>query len=91
MEHFVEWCQSKSKEFEFLVILRPTSPFREPQIIKKAMSLIETLGQSVSSLRAAHVAPESPYKWFKRDNLGFFSFFGWNYVGIRGKHAPAGF
>ena len=33
---------------------------------------MEELAESVSSMRSAHLAPESPYKWFKRDSNGFF-------------------
>ena len=72
LEHFIKWCQDHSVWFEYLVLLRPTSPFRETKIIKKALSVMQNLGETASSLRSAHIAPESPYKWFKRDNLGFF-------------------
>ena len=33
---------------------------------------MEELGPYASSLRSAHCAPESPFKWFKRDQNGFF-------------------
>ena len=35
LKHFVEWCQNNNLSFEYLVILRPTSPFRDIKIIKK--------------------------------------------------------
>ena len=49
---------------DFLVHLRPTTPFRNPELVEKA---IETLieNPSATSLRSAHEMPESAYKQFE--------------------------
>ncbi len=56
---------------EFWVHLRPTTPLREPGVIKKAISEIREQN-SATSLRSAHTAIESPFKWFLRDVNGYF-------------------
>lgn len=56
---------------EYWVHLRPTTPLREPVVIDQA---VETLIQhgGATSLRSGHKAPESPLKWFKMDESGYF-------------------
>ena len=73
LSHFVEWGQSNGVEFEYVVILRPTTPFRQADVIKQALKTMLKLGHRATSMRSAHLAPESPYKWFKRDENGFFN------------------
>ena len=56
---------------EFWVHLRPTTPLRDPTVIERA--IVEIAKRSnATSLRSAHVAIESPFKWFLRDSDGFF-------------------
>ena len=56
---------------EFWIHLRPTTPFRDPQILKDALEMIQQHPEA-SSLRSGHEAPESPFKWFLKDDEGFF-------------------
>ena len=72
MLHAMTWLSREEGEIaEFWVHLRPTTPLRVPKILKDAMICIQ-VHQEAHSLRSAHQAPESPFKWFLRDQLGFF-------------------
>ena len=73
INHSLEWFQDNEDRVpDYLVHLRPTTPLRDPKIISQA---IKSLNQSpeATSLRSAHVCSESPYKWFKKNNDGFFT------------------
>ncbi len=52
---------------EYWVHLRPTTPLRNPKLIDEAIYKILEDSKS-TSLRSAHLAPESPFKWFKISN-----------------------
>ena len=73
--HAIEWLK-KNLNMEPLKIvhLRPTTPLRDPNIISKAIEDIESDGQC-SSLRSCHQAPESPFKWFLKDNNNYLKSF----------------
>lgn len=73
--HAVEWFK-KNLNLEPLRIvhLRPTTPLRDPNIISKALKDIERDGQC-TSLRSCHKAPESPFKWFIKDNDNYLKSF----------------
>ena len=72
MLHAMTWLSREEGEIaEFWVHLRPTTPLRVPKILKDAMICIQ-VHQEAHSLRSAHQAPESPFKWFLRDQAGFF-------------------
>lgn len=51
--------------------LRPTTPFRKIEIVDKAVRECRALAEC-SSLRSAHKAAESPYKWFLKNREGYF-------------------
>jgi len=72
MSHVVNWLESSEERSPDLIVhLRPTTPLREPAAIDKAVALMEDdLG--APSLRSAHEAPESPFKWFRRTAEGCF-------------------
>ena len=56
---------------DYIVLLRPTTPLRSPEIVNKA---IETIKQSdATSLRSAHGTKETAFKYFKITNDGYFS------------------
>ena len=66
VKHAIDWFdKNEGKCAEFLVHIRPTTPFRQPLIVDKALDLIWN-SEEYTSLRSAHIAPESPYKWFLR-------------------------
>lgn len=48
---------------DYLVHLRPTTPFRDPEVIKQAIE--DMLDSKATSMRSAHKTVESPYKFFK--------------------------
>lgn len=56
---------------DYLIHLRPTTPLRTPQIVSNAIEMIIALPEA-TSLRSGHSAPESPYKWFQRNEAGYF-------------------
>lgn len=68
VEHLIEWLyENEEKLPEYIVHLRPTNPLRIPAIIDDAVCVIES-DNSATSLRSAHRALHTPYKWFKRTN-----------------------
>jgi len=70
--HAINWFEINEKEMpQYLVHLRPTTPFRDPGIIDSAVNLFID-NQEASSLRSAHQASESPFKWYTKDNDGYF-------------------
>ena len=72
MRHAMDWMVDKENSVpEYWLHLKPPTPLREPQIIKNALELIQ-LHPEASSLRSGHEAPESPFKWFLKDEKGFF-------------------
>lgn len=80
--HALEWFgQNEDRRPDFLVHLRPTTPLREPHLIDDAVAALLS-DQAATSLRSAHEAPESPFKWFMKGDDGFFH-------GFRPADAPA--
>lgn len=72
MIHAINWFEkNKNCIPDYWVHLRPTTPLRKPELVDSA---IETLiiNKIATSLRSAHLSPESPYKWFRRDENGWF-------------------
>ena len=71
MSHTVDWFDDNSKDSpDFWVHLRPTTPLRDPQVVKAAMTLISDR-QDATALRSAHLSPESPFKWLRKNKEGF--------------------
>lgn len=70
--HAIKWLEiNENKSPEYWVHLRPTTPLRDPKIVDTAIQLFMNDTQS-TSLRSGHKAPESPLKWFIRDQDGNF-------------------
>lgn len=72
VEHAIRYLYENEEAIpEYLVHLRPTTPFRRAEVIDEA---IETCRKQkdCSSLRSGHKASESPYKWFLRNEEGYF-------------------
>lgn len=70
--HALEWFQQNAGVVpDYLVHLRPTTPLRNPTLIDEAIAAI-TSNPEATSLRSGHEAPESPLKWFRRDEQGYF-------------------
>ena len=72
VKHALDWLQiNEGCVPELIVHIRPTTPLRDPAIIEKAINLmIES--PDYSSLRSGHLASESPFKWFLRNEEGLF-------------------
>lgn len=72
VKHAIDWfAQNENGIPEYLVHMRPTTPLRDPDIVEEALELFGN-SKNFTSLRSAHLAPESPYKWFLRaDNNTF--------------------
>ena len=72
VEHAIGYlCETEKNVAEYLVHLRPTTPLREAGMIDRAIEACMAHGEC-SSLRSAHKAPESPFKWFLKDDRGYY-------------------
>ena len=72
--HAIDWLKENEKIVpEILVHLRPTTPLRLPKIIDNAIENF-LKNPEATSLRSAHIAPESPMKWFVKEEKYFKSF-----------------
>ena len=72
MLHAMNWMHENEVEVpEYWLHLRPTTPMRDPVIIKAAIDLFVQI-HDASSLRSGHIAPETPFKWFMKDSMGYF-------------------
>lgn len=70
--HAMEWLKvNEGIKPEYFVHLRPTTPFRDFTVIDEAIRLIMNTPDA-TSLRSAHVALKTPYKWFEMDEQGYF-------------------
>lgn len=70
--HTIDWFkQNKQPVPDYLVHLRPTTPLRDPAIIDEAITKIKD-NHRATSLRSAHPAAESVFKWFIQDSEGYF-------------------
>ena len=72
LQHAITWLKTEEKiEPEYFVHLRPTTPLRDPGVIDDAVKRIQNMPEA-TSLRSAHLAAKTPYKWFELDQDGFF-------------------
>jgi len=71
--HALNWLKNNENAVpEYILHLRPTTPLRDPAVMKEAIDFFLANGSDASSLRSGHAAPESPFKWFLRDENGYF-------------------
>ena len=71
--HIIQWFNKKKNSIpQLFVHLRPTSPLRDPIVLNKAIKFFKKNINDSSSMRSAHLAPESPFKWFLKDKNSFF-------------------
>ena len=72
VSHALQWFSENEGEVpEYIVHIRPTTPLREAVIIDDAVQKIKETVRA-TSLRSGHLASESPYKWFERNEEGYF-------------------
>ena len=69
--HAMNWLEeNEGSTPEYWVHLRPTTPLRGVKVVDNAIDEIMQ-DKSATSLRSGHKAPESPLKWFVKDNRYF--------------------
>jgi CMP-N,N'-diacetyllegionaminic acid synthase len=56
---------------ELILHLRPTTPIRKIEVINSAIEKIKK-DKNATSLRSGHLAPETPFKWFRKDKNDYF-------------------
>jgi len=72
MIHIIDWlCENEGVLPEYFVHLRPTNPLRNPDIIDQAVIAMKR-DIEASSLRSAKASNTAPYKWFLRNEAGYF-------------------
>ena len=69
--HAIDWFKDYENTIpEYWVHLRPTTPLRVPEKIDEAIDVILN-DDTATSLRSGHKAPESPLKWFVKEDKYF--------------------
>jgi len=69
--HFIEYYKLHDMILpEYIVLLRPTTPFRTPQIVKDAIGTLQRHANA-TSLRSVTLLGESAYKSFKIAKKGY--------------------
>lgn len=72
MQHCIKWLYENEKIVpEYFLHLRPTNPLRQLSYIEQAVTVIKE-DKNSTSLRSAHLATNTPYKWFKKSENGYF-------------------
>jgi CMP-N,N'-diacetyllegionaminic acid synthase len=62
VRHTIGELEAEGRRFEVFSILRPTSPFRGPETIRRAFELLVSLGSRADSIRAVRRCKEHPGK-----------------------------
>lgn len=60
--HFIDWIQSESLNFDGIIHLRPTTPFREVTVLEKAIELFIREYDDITCLRSVEEMSETAYK-----------------------------
>ena len=82
INHAIKWIQRYEKILpDFIVHLRPTTPLRDPMVIKNVIKKFLKMQKKICSLRSAHIMVESPLKYCHRNKKGLF-------VGINKNSTP---
>lgn len=72
MQHAINWLyEHEGSVPEYFVHIRPTYPLRKIEVIQKAIKLFRA-DDSATSLRSAHLASNTPYKWFNLRDDGYY-------------------
>ena len=71
INHSLNWFkENEGKIPDILLHMRPTTPFRNPNEIERAISEFRNCSNK-TSMRSVHLMSESGYKNFEIDNLGY--------------------
>ena len=69
--HAINWFKDHESKFpKNWVHLRPTTPLRNPSVVDDAIDYFQ-INPKATSLRSGHIAPESPLKWFFKEDKYF--------------------
>jgi len=92
LTHAITWWQEhEGKIPDFIVLLRPTTPLRDPALLDIAIEKM-LASQFASSLCSGFELPESPAKNFKLNTDGTFSgFIGNEYLDLPRQKCPKGY
>lgn len=72
MEHAIGWlAENEGTLPEYFLHLRPTYPLRDTDIVRDSINKIKA-DPTATSLRSAHLASNTPYKWFNLRDDGYF-------------------
>ncbi len=72
VRHFLAWYRLIFDMLpEYIVHLRATTPIRDISILDNAVTTLKS-NPGASSLRSVELFPETPYKWIKIDENGYF-------------------
>jgi len=69
IDHAINWLENHNDSPDYIVHVRPTTPFRDPAIIDKAIKIFQ-FSNIASALRSVHEMPESAYKTFEINHEG---------------------
>ena len=69
VNHALNWLAHHRAEPEYIVHIRPTTPFRDPALIDEAIELFLE-NKEMTSLRSIHEMSESAYKTFEISDRG---------------------
>ena len=72
LSHFVKELSKINNSLKYIILFRPTTPLRKINTIKQGIKIFQKNINDIDSLRSAHAAPESPYKWFLKDSSNLF-------------------
>ena len=74
IRHALDFFEAQGKIFDIYVLLRPTSPFRPPGLIEKAVEILKN-NSSITSVRSVAKIAEHPYRAWQRNEDGSISGF----------------
>ncbi len=64
VEHALDWLAERGEEPDLIVLLRPTSPLRQPEVIDEAVETFHA-AEGATALRSLHEMSETAYKSFE--------------------------
>ena len=68
LNHFLKWYENFNQdEIKMIIHLRPTTPFRKPEIIDKAIGIFEKKINQITGLRSVYELPDTSWKNFEMD------------------------
>lgn len=72
-KYTLKWLEeNENYTTEYVIHLRPTTPLRDPNIMSEAIDFFLRNKDIATSIRSGHLAPESPFKWFLKDDNNYF-------------------